>query len=124
MAGIFLPTILMPFILLIFENLGAGVVVTLIFIHFIPVLWGVWNVLDFWICRRFLPEGKTFRSLLVGGSLGLLVAVIGVFGIELPELIGLKGGWVYSPIVAAPIAYAILWVYVVTPLNHALNVQS
>lgn len=124
MVGIFLPTLLMPFFLLLFDELGAGVVITLIFIHFVPFIWGIWNVLDLWVCHYFLPKDKIVSSLIVGGSLGLLVALIGVFGIGVPEMVGLKGGWQYFPLVVAPIVYAILWLVIVTPLNYALDVKS
>ena len=115
MVGIFFPTLIIPFALLILNYLGFQNVVYLIFIHFIPIAWGVWNVLYFWICRHFLPENAMASSILTGGSLGLLIALIAVFWFDLPDMVGLKEGFEYIPLVVAPILYTIFWAIIVTP---------
>jgi len=123
MVGIFFPTLIIPFALLILNCLGFQNVTFVIFVHFIPILWGIWNVLYFWICRHFLPADEMASGILTGGFLGLLVALIAVFCIDLPESFGLEGGIQYIPLVVAPILYAIFWVLIVTPLNRALDVR-
>ncbi|NGX57873.1 MAG: hypothetical protein K940chlam3_00770 [Chlamydiae bacterium] len=123
MVGIFFPTLIIPFALLLHYWLGYQNVIYLIFVHFIPIIWGIWNVLYFWICRHFLPADETMSGILTGGSLGIVVALIAIYWGDLPEILGLKGGIQYFPLVVAPILYAIIWVYVVTPLNKALGIQ-
>ncbi len=123
MVGIFFPSLIIPFVLLILNCLNLNKVIFMIYVHFIPLLWGVWNVLYFWICRHFLPEDEMASSILTGGSLGILVALVAIFWADLPEMFGFEGGIQYIPLVVAPILYAIIWVLVVTPLNKALGIQ-
>ena len=49
--------------------------------------------------------------------LKLLVVLGGILAIPIVAL-------TYLPIILAPIIYAILWVFIVKPLNHLLNVQE
>jgi len=123
MVGIFFPTLIIPFVLLILKCYGFQNVIYLIFVHFIPIIWGVWNVLYFWVCRRFLPEGEMAGSILTGGSLGLLLALIAIFWFDVPAMFEMEGVVRYPPLIIAPILYAIVWVLVVTPLNKALGIQ-
>lgn len=123
-AGIAFPSTLLPFLLLIAVPFGKPQVLTIPFLHFIPLIWGVWNILYFTCFFKMLPENTTTRLLLTGGVLGFLVAVYGVFGLHIPAILGFPQPLTYLPLVIAPILYAVLWLFIVEPLNHLLGIYE
>ena len=64
------------------------------------------------------------RLLVTGAVLGLLVALCGVFWLDLPTLLGMPSTIRYLPLFIAPIIYAILWRYGVKPLNNLLDLKE
>lgn len=119
-SGLVLPTVLLPFLLLIISEEGKSQLLTLPFIHFLPLIWGIWNVLYFIIFFRFLPENRFFSFAIWGAVLGFLVACYGVFALKIPALFELPNN--YLPLIVGPILYAIFWSCVVEPLNRLLGV--
>lgn len=119
-AGIVLPSVLIPVFLYAALYLGKPQLLSVPALHLIPIVWGLWNILYFAVGEKVLPVESNVRLLLAGGILGLLVAFVGVFYLHLPALLGLSKFY-YFPLVAAPIVYALLWRYVVQPLNTLLG---
>lgn len=114
-AGLTFPSIIIPFLLLIAWLFGKTQILAHPVVHFIPLIWGVWNLLYF---KLFSGE-STIQLFCFGAVLGLLIALLGVFLLNIPTLIGL-GAFTYLPLIIAPIIYGIFWVYIVNPLNHLL----
>ena len=122
-AGITLPSVLVPIFLCIAHWMGKTQVLTVPFLHLIPVLWVVWNVIYFAGLKEVLPKDRNINLLLIGGILGLLIAAYGVFWLKIPLLLGLSPSFFYLPLILAPILYALLWRYIVAPLNDLLQVN-
>lgn len=121
-AGIALPSTVLPFLLLIASTLGKTQVLNILFLHFIPIIWGVWNILHTEFFLKILPKNPTWGFLISGAVLGFLVAAIGVFGLDLPQYLGFPKAFMYLPLLGAPLVYALLWLVVVYPLNRVLGV--
>lgn len=122
-AGIVFPTIVLPVILLVAVYYGKSALLDQPIIHFVPLIWGIWNLLYFAIWWRILPGNAYVRFILAGAILGFLLAVFAVFVTNIPEILGF-GAYRYYPLIAAPIGYAIIWAVVVKPLNKLLNVRE
>lgn len=122
-AGTVLPTIVLPIVLLTAIYNGKSELLDVPIVHFIPVIWGIWNLLYFAICKNFLPGGVIGRYIISGGLLGLILAFYAVFIVGLPEILGF-GEYQYYPLVVAPIVYAIVWLVIVKPLNNFLGVRE
>lgn len=120
-SGIALPSVVLPIFLCFALHFHKEALLREPFIHYIPVIWGIWNVLYFLVCRHILPGDENQKLFLTGASLGLLIAYIGVFWIKMPETLGFTGGLAYLPLIGAPIVYAILWRFVVKPLNSLVG---
>lgn len=123
-AGIAFPSAFLPLLLLIAWAFGKTEIFTIKFLHFLPVIWGIWNVLYFILFLQFLPKNTTLRLLITGGVLGCLVAVYGVFALNIPGVIGLPQSLIYLPLVIGPILYAICWLFIVKPLNQLLGIYD
>lgn len=116
-AGLALPAFLAPFVL----HFAGPAFALSPFVHFIPLVWGVWNVLYFEFARKSLPKSLDARLYLTGAVLGLLVALFGVYYLALPQQLGVSEE---LPLIAAPIVYAILWRFIVHPINELLGLKD
>ncbi len=137
LAGVFVPTFILPLMLtgFIILRLGIGVQIPiergLIFpMALVPTLWGLWNML--WLAtnqRSHLPvgiHGALLPLLLVPSgtiaalSLGILSlhasSVTWFHAIELPY------GFIAVGILAAVAAYYLVWKYIVGFLNRMLAI--
>ena len=123
-AGVFFPSILLPIILLIASTYGKADLLQVKFFHIIPLLWGGWNILYFAFFKDVFPGSEVVKLLLTGAILGLLVAIIAVFWLRLPEILGLPRHLQLLPLVGAPIGYAILWALVMKPLNKIVGLSK
>lgn len=123
-SGLVIPSIILPFVLFIALSLGKSQVLAIPFLHFIPLIWGIWNILYFAFIKDILPGELNLRLLITGAVLGFLIAFYGVFWLNLPEIIGLPNQIKYLPILIAPILYAILWKFCVKPLNDLLGLKT
>lgn len=123
-AGMAFPSILLPFFFLLAWTLGKTQVFSIPFLHFIPLIWGIWNVLYFTYCCKKLPQNQTIRLLVTGGILGFLIALYGVFGLNLPAVIGLPESFTHLPLLIAPLLYAVCWLFIVHPLNQLLGINE
>ena len=123
-AGMIFPSIILPCLLFIAWISGRSQLLMIPFVHFIPLIWGAWNVLYFSYFTHALPGNTAIKLLITGGILGLLMAIYGVFVLDLPILVGLRDSSTYLPLIVAPILYALLWLWVVNPLNRVLGVSE
>jgi len=123
-AGIVVPSIILPILILLAVYLGKSQILTIPFLHFIPVVWGLWNMLYFTVLKNILPENQDMRLLITGAILGFLVASFGTFYLDVPHLVGLPDQIYYLPLIAGPILYAILWRFLVKDLNHILYLKD
>lgn len=123
MAGIVLPSILLPIGLYTAIAMGKPQLLGIPFLHTIPLIWGIWNMLYFAFFKPLLPMNVNVRLLLTGAILGLLVACCGIFWLHLPRLLEMGKFW-YLPLFIGPVLYAILWWLVVRPLNEVLGLKN
>lgn len=121
-SGLVVPSVILPIIVIVAWETGREQVLTIPFLHFIPLIWGGWNVLYFKYFKEILPENLDLSLLITGAVLGLLVALYGVFQLHLPELLGLPVSMHLLPLIVAPVLYAVLWRYLVHPLNNLLKI--
>lgn len=123
-SGLTLPAVLLPFIFMLVtysaKELNNS---TLVFMHFIPVIWGIWNVLYFAFFRNvsIASFNEDIKIGIWGAILGLLLACIAIFWFNITASISLHIPH-YLPLIIAPILYAILWRYIVKKLNDVLGV--
>jgi len=88
---------------------------------YIPLVFGLWNILDYSFGSSCPIKDKNIHQWVNGALLGLIVALVGVFYLGLPEkLLGLTGTSQYLPILIIPFLYALIWRYIISPLNDAL----
>lgn len=122
-AGLVLPSVLTPIILEIAIKSGRPQALSLFFIHLLPIIWGIWNMLYFLVFKSF-SHNRGARLMLTGAVLGFGLAVYGVFGLDVPTLLALPAYMHYVPLVAAPIVYALLWRWGVGPINNLLEIAD
>lgn len=123
-AGIAFPTILVPFLISIGLLIGNHEFVTIPFLHFVPLIWGFWNIFYFVFLKKVLPGSSTVQLAITGALLGALIAILGVFWLKLPSLLGMPKTLTYQPLAVGPILYIFIWLYIVTPLNNLLRVEE
>ncbi len=117
LSGILFPTIFLPIVLTINVLFGRREIVDLLCIHYLPLIWGLWNVFYFAYLRSYNLSIST-----AGAILGFILALVGVFIIGIPQIIGLAGNWTYLPLIAVPLIYALIWRYLVEPVNHIVGI--
>lgn len=122
-AGTVFPTIVLPILLLCAIFYGKSELLDVPLVHFIPVIWGIWNALYFAFCKNCLPGGVIGRYIISGGILGLILALFAVFVAGIPEILGFAQ-YRFYPLVFVPIGYAIVWLVIVKPLNSFLGVRE
>lgn len=123
-SGLAFPAVFLPFIYSLLYTSG-NVALRQYPLHliplFIPIIFGFWNIIYFWLGNSYPIKNKNTRILFHGALLGLILAFIGVFKIGLPALLfSLTGTIQYLPLIVAPILYALIWRYIVNPLNNIL----
>ncbi len=123
-AGVVLPSVLLPLILSLAVYAERPQLSDVLFVHYLPIIWGVWNVLYFAGLRDILPGSLDVKLMLTGLILGVIVAIVAVFGLDLTQAIGLEGNAIYLPLIIAPILYALFWWLIVKPLNSVVGVES
>ena len=122
-SGMFLPSLIVPIVLSLAYFWGKPAMLSIPFFHVIPLMWGIWNVLYFAIFKSIIPGSETIKLLVTGAVLGLIVALIGIYWVHLPTILGFTKNMQYIPLIGAPIVYAILWWLVVHPLNKVVGLK-
>lgn len=123
-AGIALPAAILPIVLTLTVLFEHREILDSLFIHYIPPIWGAWNVAYFAGVREMLPGPELVRYLLTGAILGLVLAVIGVFFIDLPGMLAITSMLRLAPLIGVPIFYALVWAFVVWTLNKLVGIDK
>ena len=122
LAGLAFPAMVLPFLyfFLYFGNVGEIHNAPLQFIPlFVPLLFGAVNIFYVKINEQYSGATEDRRLWWTGIMMGLGVAVLGVFVLDLPILLfRLSGWWQYVPLVFAPLLYGLIWRYVIKSLNR------
>ena len=84
------------------------------FYTFIPLLYGVFGLINYYVVGRFGIN----NSFLVGGVFGLLLSSIGRFGLNLPELLfNFTKDTEYKVHLFAVLLYSMIFRFIMTPLT-------
>ena len=121
-AGLALPGTVAPLVFLSLHLIGRLDVVSSIPIYLVPLGWGFWNALYLWAAWCPLRSWKS-GMFVYGGILGLIYALLGTFVFGMPALLGMPGLVGYFPLVLAPVAYALVWGYLVSYLNSMFGLE-
>jgi len=121
MAGVALPVIVCPFILLTLIKTGNINILENTPLYFVPLLWGIWNMLLVGIGDKCPIKNLNYRELVHGGTLGFILALLGLFVFNVDMALFGTAQPAYWVLIAAPIVYAIVWRYVVHPLNKMVG---
>ena len=82
---------------------------------FIPLLYGIFGVINYYIISKY---GNNY-SIIVGMVFGILLSIIGRFGLDLPiRLFNFTRNTSYQAHIYALILYAIIFRLLVTPLTN------
>jgi hypothetical protein len=123
-SGITVPSVLIPFILSGLIYAGKSEISTNPLIHFIPLLWGIWNVFYFGFLKDIIPGELNLRLFITGALLGLIVAFLSVYVLNVPSLLGVPPDYKYFPFIVGPIFYGLVWVIFVKHLNNAVGLNE
>ncbi|MFI5390560.1 MAG: hypothetical protein ACHQYQ_04290 [Bacteriovoracales bacterium] len=121
LAGMVLPSVILPFIsLFVYLNRG-GYSKFLLIAPFIPLIWGIWNILFINFVRMSPIIDREINIWIWGALLGfILVSFLSLFG--LPKAIfNFSGFMSYGIFIFVPIAYGIAWRYFVKYFNETLD---
>ncbi len=128
LAGLVFPAVVLPFFYLFLYFWGIGEIpnAPVQFVPlFLPLLFGIVNLFYVKINEQYSGATEDRRLWWTGIVMGLAVAVLGVFVLDLPILLfRLSGGWQYVPLVLAPLLYGLIWRYVIKALNRYLKVEE
>ena len=127
-AGLAFPATLLPIVYAVLYSFDIGPVRSLP-MQFMPILFplmfGLWNVLCFSMFRPILGKHKSLRLWISGIVLGLILAAIGIFRLDLPGLLFNQVGNIkYAYLVVIPLVYGLIWRYIIGYLNKLLRVES
>lgn len=137
LAGVFLPTLILPLLLTAFMvgriamhspiPIERGLVFPL---AFVPVLWGLWNVL--WLCTHeqvhqplglhgaILPFLLLPAGTMIARCVGIIV--LGANSVTWFNAITIPYAWIAVCFAGALAGYYLVWKYVVGFLNRALGI--
>ena len=88
-----------------------------LFVIFIPLVYGIVGVINNYITEMY---GDNY-SLLVGGLLGILLSTIGRFVLNLPtKIFDFNKSTEYQVHLYAMILYALIFRFIITPVNNYL----
>lgn len=119
-AGTVVPTIILPVAVFVLLRTGNESLLQVPLLHFLPLIWGLWNAFYLAVLRNFLPKDENTQIAIAGAILGLLVALWGVFVSQIPGKLHLDHlKWL--PLIGASIVYAVVWRFIVKPLNRIFS---
>lgn len=127
-AGLAFPAVFLPlaYTLLFFVEHTALRTHSLQFIPmYIPIVFGITNALYIHIGDGLPNKSVNAALWAVGGCLGFVVAVLGVFFIHVPSLVFgsmLDNDLVYMPLIVLPIVYGFIFRYIIKWLNKLLAI--
>jgi len=136
-AGIFVPTLVLPLILVVFIMVRLVMAVPFPIEHFlifpmavVPTLFGLWNMLYLWShARTHLPIGLHGAVLpFLGAPSGATIAhwlgvlQIGSYGVTWFQTLHVPYQLLAVGFLAALAGYYLVWKYIVGSLNHVLGI--
>lgn len=125
-AGMALPAVFLPiaYTILFFAEHYSVQQQPLQFIPmYLPVIWGIANAVFIKLHDNKSKNNVNLGLWVTGTVLGFLVAIFGVYVINLPTMIfGELHGFEFAPLVIVPIVYGLLFRHVVKWLNKLLAV--
>jgi len=137
LAGILVPTLVLPLLLVVFIILRLGMKITfpiergLVFpMALVPALWGVWSMLWQWMRERtHLPLGLhgallPLLMMPVGGFIATHagVLVLAATSVTWFNAITVPYALIAGFLVAAMVAYYLAWKYIVGYVNQVLGI--
>ena len=127
LAGMAFPAVFMPIaytFLYMFGPYGILRSHSLQFIPmFVPIVWGIANVVYIQLSEGLTGQKLNTALWITGVILGFLVAVLGVFVLQIPALVlGLSHGYEYIPLVLLPFIYGVVFRYIVKWVNKTIAV--
>jgi len=123
-AGLAFPATIFPIIYFIISSVEGLAVLRTLPIYFVPLAWGVWNVIYFAVGKKCPIVKQNLRLYAHGAILGFIAALLVVFAFKIPLLLGATGSFIYAPLVVAPAIYSILWRYFVKYLNSLIGLED
>jgi len=126
LAGMAFPAIFLPFVYTYFFLQGNPVTTQApmaLAAHFAPLFMGLWNIIAISL-RPYIHIKNTLASCTASGIvLGIITGTLGafvypVFGV----LFGFEGILLYSPLIFYPVFFALIFRYIVHPLNEDFGV--
>jgi hypothetical protein len=123
-AGLAFPATVFPIIYSVILSVEALSPLRMLPLYFIPLAWGIWNVLYFAVGKRCPIKNQNYRLWATGAILGFLLALFVVFIFRIPILFGFSGIVQYAPLIMITIIYSIIWRYVVKYLNGLLGLED
>lgn len=121
LAGLTLPAVMLPFLLLFFYFFKGGFSVLFLIAPFVPLVWGFWNIL-FINFESISPIiDRDINIWLWGALLGLIfVSLMSLFGFT-KSLLNIEGFMTYGIFFLVPLLYGIVWRYFVKNINESLD---
>jgi hypothetical protein len=121
LAGLTLPAVMLPFLLLFFYFFKGGFSVLFLIAPFVPLVWGFWNIL-FINFESISPIiDRDINIWLWGALLGLIfVSLMSLFGFT-KSLLNIEGFMTYGIFFLVPFLYGIIWRYFVKNINESLD---
>jgi hypothetical protein len=90
---------------------------------YIPIIFGITNVLYIKMHDGSTGGNVNFSLWVTGACLGLIVALFGVFVLDVPALVfGLNHGLQYAPLVVLPLVYGLIFRFIVKWINKLLAI--
>ena len=91
---------------------------------FLPVFFGIYNMLYVEVTKKAAEKKKNQALWIMGAGLGVVLAIIGVFFLQIPTLLfGIKGAQRFFPLIIIPLLYGLIWRYIVKYCNQLLGVK-
>jgi len=91
---------------------------------YLPIVYGLANVISFSINQKWIPKNMNKRMWLTGASFGILYSLYGNFIIDVPTTLYQLSGFIqYLTIPAAAILYAFIWRYAVKNMNLLVGIR-
>lgn len=118
-AGLFIPTLVLLMISMFFTIFQVTIYRSILFIYLIPLMWGLWNL----FYHSFLKAGSKMKRVdlfMVGCALGFIDAAIEISIVDMPSMINLTGNMKYILLIVLPLAYGLVWTFIMKPLNEVI----
>lgn len=121
-AGLAFPATFLPmvYLLLYIFNLNVKNLPLQFIPLYLPLVWGLWNILFFYIADKYPVLYRNKRYFLMGFALGLIWALFAVFRLNLHLLFNFTIS-IFWILITVPLIYGLLWMLVVKYLNDLLD---